>query len=218
MHLRVGGDLARLRRYLGPRTGPQDAVDDHLVLGGKAAPHHLQPVHHRSERDHFGANRAIIGHRHDDLAGLVGDHRRLGHQQRLVRRRAGHADLAEAARLYRLAAEKGSVAGQYDLAYLYEQGSGVERNETEAAKWYESAASGGDPLAQYDIGQRYLLGVGVSTNRTQAFKWLTLAAGQGQADSTRLLPEVKGQLSAAELTQANQLVKEFVPRAAAVAP
>lgn len=123
-------------------------------------------------------------------------------------------DLTEAARLYRLAAEKGSVAGQYDLAYLYEQGSGVEKSETEAAKWYELAADGGDPIAQYDIGQRYLLGVGVSTNRAQAFKWLTLAAGQGQADSRRLLRDLASQMSAAELAQADQLVKEFVPRAA----
>jgi len=99
------------------------------------------------------------------------------------------------------------------LAYLYEQGSGVEKSETEAAKWYELAASGGDPIAQYDIGQRYLLGVGVSTNLPQACKWLTLAAGQGQADSTRLLRDLKSQLSAAELAQANQLLKEFVPRA-----
>ena len=118
-------------------------------------------------------------------------------------------NLEEAAKLYRRAAENGSVAGQYNLAYLYEQGSGVPPDEHEAAKWYELAAEGGDPIAQYDIGQRCELGVGVATNRVQAFKWLTLAAAQGQADSAKLLPAVKRELSGDELTQARQLVKEF---------
>jgi hypothetical protein len=123
-------------------------------------------------------------------------------------------NLTEAARLYRLAAEQGSVAGQYDLAYLYEQGSGVIRSEADAAKWYQLAAEGGDPLAQFDIGQRYLLGVGVPTNRVQAFKWLKLAAIQGQTDAGSLLQKLKSQMTSEESVHANQFVTEFIPRAA----
>jgi TPR repeat protein len=121
-------------------------------------------------------------------------------------------NLQEAVRLYRRAAENGSVAGQYNLAYLYEQGTGVKQDEHEAAKWYELAAEGGDPIAQYDIGQRYELGVGVATNLVQAFKWLTLAATQGQADSAKLLPDLKHKMSGDELSEAGRLVKEFTPR------
>jgi hypothetical protein len=112
--------------------------------------------------------------------------------------------------LYRSAAEKGNVAGQYNLAYLYEQGLGVDKNETEAAKWYELAATGGDPIAQYDIGQRYRLGMGVATNLVQAYKWLMLAAGQGQADSKNRLAELKPQLTPDQLREADQRVQEFV--------
>jgi hypothetical protein len=122
-------------------------------------------------------------------------------------------DVKEAVRLYRLAAEQGSVAGQYNLAYLYEQGEGVVHSETNAAHWYRLAAEGGDPIAQYDLGQRYMLGVGVSTNRIEACKWLTLAAVQGQADSGRLLPDLKSQMSFAEIAEAGRLVKDFAPRA-----
>jgi TPR repeat protein len=104
------------------------------------------------------------------------------------------------------------VAGQYNLAYLYEQGTGVKQDEKEAAKWYQLAADGGDPIAQYDIGQRYKLGLGVSTNLIQAFKWLTLAATQGQSDSAKLLPEVESQMSGDQLTEARQLVSQFTPR------
>lgn len=123
------------------------------------------------------------------------------------------ADPVEAARLYRLAAEKGSVAGQYNLAFLYEQGLGVQKSETDAAQWYQLAAEGGDSYAQYDIGQRYKLGVGVPKDRVQAFKWLMLAANQGQADSTKLLRDLKSEMSPEELTEAAGLVKMFVPRA-----
>jgi hypothetical protein len=107
--------------------------------------------------------------------------------------------------LYRLAADKGSVAGEYNLAYLYEQGIGLEKNEVEAAKWYEAAAAGGDPVAQYQIGQRYMLGVGVATNRVQACKWLTRAAQQGQKDSQTLLPHLKQSMSSDELAKAASL-------------
>lgn len=122
-------------------------------------------------------------------------------------------NLAAAVTLYRRAAESGSVAGQYDLAYLYEQGTGVKQNQSEAAKWYQRAAEGGDLLAQYDVGQRYELGVGVATNHVEAFKWLSLAAAQGQVDSTKMLPGVKGELSSDELKQAQHLVDTFQPRA-----
>jgi TPR repeat protein len=121
-------------------------------------------------------------------------------------------NLDEAVRLYRRAAEGGSVAGQYNLAYLYEQGTGVKQDEHEAAKWYELAAEGGDPIAQYDIGQRYKLGVGVATNRVQSFKWLTLAAAQGQADSVKLLSDLKHEMSGDELAEAGREIKEFTPR------
>jgi TPR repeat protein len=121
-------------------------------------------------------------------------------------------NLAEAVRLYHRAAEGGSVAGQYDLAYLYEQGTGVKHDEREAAKWHELAAEGGDPLAQFDLGQRYHLGLGVSTNRIQAFKWLTLAAAQNQPDSAKLLPVLERELSAEELSEARRLVAQFAPR------
>ncbi|HUA68889.1 MAG TPA: tetratricopeptide repeat protein [Candidatus Saccharimonadales bacterium] len=122
------------------------------------------------------------------------------------------ADPAAAAQLYTQAAEKGSVAGQYNLAYLYEQGIGVEKNEAKASKWYQLAAEGGDPLAQFDIGQRYNLGMGVKADKVQACKWLSLAAAQGQSDSMQMLHDLKSQMSADQIAEADKLVKEFIPR------
>jgi TPR repeat protein len=126
-------------------------------------------------------------------------------------------NLTNAARLFQSAAEKGSVAGQYDLAYLYEQGTGVAQSEINAAKWYELAAEGGDSTAQYDIGQRYELGIGVKTNLVSAFKWLSLASAQGQSDASKMIDDLKSKMTDADIAQAKQLVSSFVPRTAVAA-
>jgi TPR repeat protein len=56
-------------------------------------------------------------------------------------------DQREAARLYRLAAEKGNVWAQVHLGEMYESGLGVEEDEREAARLYKLAAEQGDPQA-----------------------------------------------------------------------
>lgn len=44
-------------------------------------------------------------------------------------------DYSEAARLYRLAAERGHTKAQHNLSLLYREGLGVNKNEAEADKW-----------------------------------------------------------------------------------
>ena len=43
---------------------------------------------------------------------------------------------AEAAKWYRKAAEQGQVDAQYNLGWMYEEGSGVKRNYVQAYKWF----------------------------------------------------------------------------------
>lgn len=50
------------------------------------------------------------------------------------------ANLAEAFRLYSIAAERGDVMAAEDLGNLYKEGKGVEKNLPEAWKWYNVAA------------------------------------------------------------------------------
>jgi TPR repeat protein len=59
---------------------------------------------------------------------------------RLVEGAGSAGDYAAAARFYRRAAEAGHAAAQSSLAYLYENGLGVERDCTQAALWYRKAA------------------------------------------------------------------------------
>src|ERR1700761_423352 len=61
-------------------------------------------------------------------------------------------DFAAAVPLYRALAEKGNVAAQKQLGYLYEIGAGVERDWLKAAKWYGKAADAGDDGAAAALG------------------------------------------------------------------
>jgi hypothetical protein len=53
-------------------------------------------------------------------------------------------DYAEAARLYRLAAEQGHVAAQFNLGSMFENGEGVAQDRGEAIRLYRLAAAQGD--------------------------------------------------------------------------
>jgi TPR repeat protein len=57
-------------------------------------------------------------------------------------------DDREAVRLYKLAAEKGSVEGEFNLGVCYEVGRGVSKDTAEAVRWYRKAADAGYAEAQ----------------------------------------------------------------------
>ena len=88
-------------------------------------------------------------------------------------------DYAEAARLYRQAADQGNAKAQAALGELYEAGQGVPRDDAEAAKWYRRAAEQGDVFGQYSLAVLYLMGRGVTKDVAEALKWYRKAAEQG---------------------------------------
>ena len=90
-------------------------------------------------------------------------------------------DYAEAAKQYRLAAEKGDAQAQFNLGRLYQDGQGVPQNYAEAMKWHRLAAEQGDASAQNSLGVMYHNGQGVAQNYADAMKWYRLSAEQGNA-------------------------------------
>lgn len=90
---------------------------------------------------------------------------------------------ALAAKYYRKAADRGNVAAQYNLAYLYENGLGVARDLKQAAIWYRRAALQGDAEAQNNLGALYATGGGVPRSDAEAVSWYRLAANQNNADA-----------------------------------
>jgi uncharacterized protein len=97
---------------------------------------------------------------------------------RLAEGKGVERDYAAAARLYRRAAEKGHIAAQYSLAYLFEHGLGLAEDAGEAAYWYRKAALQGDAESQVNLGVLYATGAGVTRDDVQAVRWYRLAAEQ----------------------------------------
>jgi TPR repeat protein len=68
-------------------------------------------------------------------------------QQLLLNR--GPSEAAQAAELFRQAAEQGNPVAEYDLGYCYERGLGVTVDRVQAYDWYHRAAlNAKDPLIQ----------------------------------------------------------------------
>jgi TPR repeat protein len=94
----------------------------------------------------------------------------------------GQADV-EAARIYRLAADKGDAWAQSNLALFYSQGrGGLPKDEREAARLYKLAAEQGNAAAQNNLGFSCEQGRGgLPEDDREAARLYKLAAEQGDA-------------------------------------
>jgi TPR repeat protein len=93
-------------------------------------------------------------------------------------------DLAEAARLLKLAAKGGIPDAMFDLAVSYEKGKGLEQNKSKAFEYYLKAAIRGDAKAVFDVGRCLFWGIGVSEDRRLAQFWLDRAKELGTYELT----------------------------------
>ena len=84
---------------------------------------------------------------------------------------------------YRKAAEEGLANAQNNLAWMYVNGRGVERNYGQAIEWIRKAAEQGLARAQNNLGWMYTTGRGVERNYRQAAEWSRKAAAQGNAQA-----------------------------------
>ena len=60
-------------------------------------------------------------------------------------------DYVEAARWYRLAADRGHGMAQNNLGWVYQQGTGVPKDEVEAERWYRKSADQGNVSAMINL-------------------------------------------------------------------
>ena len=92
-------------------------------------------------------------------------------------------DFATALSEWMLLADQGNARAQYNLALMYEDGTGVPQDYAAALKWYRLAAGQGEALAQVNLALMYANGTGVPQDYSETVKWLRLAADQGHADA-----------------------------------
>ena len=92
-------------------------------------------------------------------------------------------DFAEAAKWYRLAADKGFAPAQYRLANLLEKGTGLPRDIAAAKALYEKAADAGNASAMHNLAVLYASGSEGAQDYAKAAEWFGKAAELGVSDS-----------------------------------
>jgi hypothetical protein len=90
-------------------------------------------------------------------------------------------DYATALREWQPLAEQGDAAAAFDLAVMYEKGTGVAADPAAAAHWYLVAAQHGDADAQARIAALYDGGIGVTADAAQARHWYAALAANPRA-------------------------------------
>ncbi len=97
----------------------------------------------------------------------------------------GAVNYEKAAYWYRKAAEQGFAGAQNNLAALYEQGLGFQKDDAEAAQWYRRAAEWNDAKAQHSLGVMYRDGRGIPRDLGEAVKLIRKSAEQGHHGAFR---------------------------------
>jgi len=85
----------------------------------------------------------------------------------------------EAVYWFQKAAWQDYKAAYIELAYCYENGFGVEKNDSMAVEYFKLAAPYSNGNVQCDLAYHYEKGIGTSVNYTEAFYWYKKAALQG---------------------------------------
>ena len=117
---------------------------------------------------------------------------------------------AASAKWYRLAAEQGDAAAQYNMGWRCADGRGVPVDKAEAAKWYRLAAEQNHPDAQAHLGYCYYTGTGVEKDWAEAYKWEDLARSQGrQGLSKTVIARLEKMLSHDQLAKGKKLSNDF---------
>jgi TPR repeat protein len=105
----------------------------------------------------------------------------------------------KAIQFLQIAANNGSPAAQFDLAVLYNDGSGgMSVDKVHACQLFEKAADQGYVKAMHNVGYCYQVGIGSTKDDSKAVEYYTKAAEGGSTRSQRNLGILFGQLGQAE--------------------
>lgn len=74
----------------------------------------------------------------------------------------------EAAIAYLISANEGNAEAQFDIAYAYFNGEGIERDYASAAMWFKRSARQNYAKAQYNLAYCYMNGRGVPRDYDKA--------------------------------------------------
>jgi uncharacterized protein len=113
------------------------------------------------------------------FAGLMSNSARADFEKGIAAYQADNLPLAR--KEFFESAEKGHMESQFNLAVMFEQGIGGEKDEAQALEWYSKSAAQGNAGAQFNLGVLYENGRGTPVDFAQANAWYRKAALQGDA-------------------------------------
>ena len=87
----------------------------------------------------------------------------------------------------------------------------MPKDYAEGATWLRRAADQGLPLAQLSLGVAYALGHGVQQDFVSAHMWFSLSAAQGNQDAVKDRDRAAGNMTPAQIAEAQKLAREWTP-------
>lgn len=84
-------------------------------------------------------------------------------------------------------AQQGNSWGENNLAYCYQHGFGVEKDDTVALDWYKKSANHGNTPAMSNIGFCYEYGIGTEKDAVTAFQWYLKSAEGGNPNAQNMI-------------------------------
>jgi TPR repeat protein len=128
-------------------------------------------------------------------------------------------DYAEAAAWFRKAADQNDAESQDALGQMYRSGEGVPQDLLQGYMWTKKAAGHGDAQAQLHLSRIYYAGEGVGSDRVLAYMWLILAVEHATPQQPNVKPaairlrnQLKTQLSAKQLANAEMFARDWTPK------
>ncbi len=116
-------------------------------------------------------------------------------------------DDIEAVRWYRLAAEQGLDAAQYQLGVMYTEGRGILKDEAAAVRWHRRAAEQNYDTAPYALGVMYTFGWGVLKDPVLPHMWFNIAGAYGNEMAGEQRDTLERDMSRAEVSRATELAR-----------
>ncbi len=118
----------------------------------------------------------------------------------------------EAFRLYKLAADQGSVNAQHNLGRSYNFGTGTEQNFVEAERWYRIASEKGHTESMFFLGTLYSNGYGEDKSHAGdiiAYAWMHNAAALGNPTASAIESRLLMKLQESQMDEAKALAASY---------
>ncbi len=120
-----------------------------------------------------------------------------------------HGDYITAFKEFNTLAEAGNTIAQYNLAFLFYEGQGVERNLKKAAFWFNQSALAGHAPSQDTLAYMYNHGIGLPQDSLRAYVWYSIASGNGIFLAETIKNKLGTELNKTEHIQADIMIRQY---------